>query len=109
MVIDLVPRDDALAEVLPSERLLANGMAIASLRRDYRHIESWRNINAIDDVVLEILNTKSHLVVAGVCGNAGAGGVGQLLIRWARSLGARVITTVGSAHKAQIAEESASV
>ena len=37
-------------------------------------LESWRNINAIDDVVLEILNTMSHLVVAGVCGNAGAGG-----------------------------------
>ena len=27
-------------------------------------LESWRNINAIDDVVLEILNTMSHLVVA---------------------------------------------
>jgi putative two-component system protein, hydrogenase maturation factor HypX/HoxX len=36
--------------------------------------ESWRNINAIDDLVLEILNTMSHLVVAGLCGNAGAGG-----------------------------------
>jgi putative two-component system protein, hydrogenase maturation factor HypX/HoxX len=37
-------------------------------------LESWRNINAIDDLVLEILNTMSHLVVAGLCGNAGAGG-----------------------------------
>jgi putative two-component system protein, hydrogenase maturation factor HypX/HoxX len=35
---------------------------------------SWRNINAIDDLVLEILDTMSHLVVAGLCGNAGAGG-----------------------------------
>jgi putative two-component system protein, hydrogenase maturation factor HypX/HoxX len=37
-------------------------------------LESWRNINAIDDLVLEILNTMSHLVVAGLSGNAGAGG-----------------------------------
>jgi len=37
-------------------------------------LESWRNINAIDDLVLEILNTMSHLVVSGLRGNAGAGG-----------------------------------
>jgi putative two-component system protein, hydrogenase maturation factor HypX/HoxX len=37
-------------------------------------VESWRNINAIDDLIFEILNTMSHLVVAGLRGNAGAGG-----------------------------------
>ncbi len=36
--------------------------------------ESWRNINAINDLVFEILNTMSHLVIAGLRGNAGAGG-----------------------------------
>jgi putative two-component system protein, hydrogenase maturation factor HypX/HoxX len=36
--------------------------------------ESWRNINAIDDLIVEILNTMSHLVIAGLRGNAGAGG-----------------------------------
>jgi putative two-component system protein, hydrogenase maturation factor HypX/HoxX len=36
--------------------------------------ESWRNINAIDDLVAEILTTQSHLVVSGLRGNAGAGG-----------------------------------
>jgi putative two-component system protein, hydrogenase maturation factor HypX/HoxX len=36
--------------------------------------EAWRNINAIDDVVLHIL-TARQLVVAGLRGNAGAGGV----------------------------------
>jgi putative two-component system hydrogenase maturation factor HypX/HoxX len=35
---------------------------------------SLRNINAIDDVVYEIINTMSHLVIAGLRGNAGAGG-----------------------------------
>ncbi len=37
-------------------------------------VESWCNINAIDDLIFEILNTMSHLVIAGVRGNAGAGG-----------------------------------
>lgn len=37
-------------------------------------LESWRNINAIDDLVCEIVNTMSHIVVSGVRGNAGAGG-----------------------------------
>ena len=36
--------------------------------------ESWQNINAIDDLIFEILNTMSHLVIAGMRGNAGAGG-----------------------------------
>jgi len=36
--------------------------------------ESWHNINAIDDLVFEILDAMSHLVIAGMRGNAGAGG-----------------------------------
>ena len=36
--------------------------------------EFWRNINAIDDLTFDILNTMSHLVIAGLRGNAGAGG-----------------------------------
>lgn len=36
--------------------------------------ESWRNIVAIDDLVREILTTSSHMVVAALRGNAGAGG-----------------------------------
>jgi putative two-component system hydrogenase maturation factor HypX/HoxX len=37
--------------------------------------ESWANINAIDDVALEILTCDRHLTVAAMQGNAGAGGV----------------------------------
>ncbi len=36
--------------------------------------ESWANINAIDDLVLDLLETCSHLVVSALRGNAGAGG-----------------------------------
>ncbi len=37
--------------------------------------ESWRNINAIDDLVREIVVTERQLTVAAMAGNAGAGGV----------------------------------
>jgi putative two-component system protein, hydrogenase maturation factor HypX/HoxX len=37
--------------------------------------ESWRNINAINDLILEIMSCSSHLTVSAVQGNAGAGGV----------------------------------
>ncbi len=37
--------------------------------------ESWENLNAIDDLVAEIINTESHLVIAALEGDAAAGGV----------------------------------
>lgn len=37
--------------------------------------ESWRNINAMDDLAEAILKTQSHLTIAAMQGNAGAGGV----------------------------------
>ncbi|GAA2251842.1 hydrogenase maturation protein [Kitasatospora cystarginea] len=37
--------------------------------------ESWRNINAIDDLVAAVLTTTDRLVVAALGGNAAAGGV----------------------------------
>ena len=37
--------------------------------------ESWRNINAIDDLVREIILTDRQLTIAAMQGNAGAGGV----------------------------------
>ena len=45
---------------------------------------------------------KGHRVLV----HAGAGGVGQLLCQWASALGARVIATVGSPEKAEIAEKA---
>lgn len=37
-------------------------------------LESWRNINAIDDLVLEIINTPDQVTIAALRNNAGAGG-----------------------------------
>jgi fatty acid desaturase len=47
MLTTLVPNDADLAEVLPSERLLANGMAIPEVRRALRRIPNWRNAKAV--------------------------------------------------------------
>lgn len=49
--------------------------------------ESWRNINAIDDIVLGILSTQTKLTISAVWGNAGAGGAMMMLAAdrvWAR-------------------------
>jgi putative two-component system protein, hydrogenase maturation factor HypX/HoxX len=37
--------------------------------------ESWLNLHAIDDVVRDIVETDSHLVISALTGDAGAGGV----------------------------------
>jgi putative two-component system protein, hydrogenase maturation factor HypX/HoxX len=37
--------------------------------------ESWRNLNAINDLVRENINTDSHLVISALAGDAAAGGV----------------------------------
>lgn len=50
--------------------------------------ESWANIEAIDDVAREIIETDAQLTVAALRGNAGAGGVFLALAAdriWARS------------------------
>ncbi len=36
--------------------------------------ESWRNINAMNDLVRDIVQTGDKLTIAAMCGNAGAGG-----------------------------------
>ena len=50
--------------------------------------ESWRNINAIDDLVEAILTTTGQLTVAALAGNAAAGGLMLALAAdevWCRS------------------------
>jgi putative two-component system hydrogenase maturation factor HypX/HoxX len=50
--------------------------------------ESWRNIEAMDDLVLEIIDTPHHITISALQGNAGAGGVFLALAAdyvWARS------------------------
>ncbi len=41
--------------------------------------ESWKNINAIDNLILEIINSTNHYIICALQGNAGAGGVSLAL------------------------------
>lgn len=41
--------------------------------------ESWENINAIDDLILEIITSTEHYIISALQGNAGAGGVSLAL------------------------------
>ena len=50
--------------------------------------ESWRNIQAMDDLVLEIIDTPDQITISALHGNAGAGGVFLALAAdqvWARN------------------------
>ncbi len=62
--------------LLGQEDFFSNGMNLNTIEHaDSPPDESWRNINAMDDLCEEILTTPDKLTVAGMQGNAGAGGV----------------------------------
>ncbi len=62
--------------LLGQEDFFSNGMNLNTIEAaESPADESWRNINAMDDLCEEILNTPDKLTVAGMQGNAGAGGV----------------------------------
>src|SRR6056297_946993 len=66
----------------------SNGMDLNSIEAaESPADESWRNINARDDLAEAIINTTSHLTVSAMAGNAAAGGVFLALAAdrvWAR-------------------------
>ncbi len=41
--------------------------------------ESWKNIQAIDDLILELITSTNHYIISALQGNAGAGGVSLAL------------------------------
>ncbi len=62
--------------LMGQEDFFSNGMNLNTIENaESPPDESWRNINAIDDVCEEILRTTDKLTIAGMQGNAGAGGV----------------------------------
>jgi len=66
----------------------SNGIDLNRIEADdHPAEESWRNINAMDDLVREIIITDRQLTIAALQGNAGAGGVFLALAAdrvWAR-------------------------
>lgn len=68
-------RDTRVIVLMGGPDFWSNGMHLNLIEAaDSAADESWRNINAIDDLAAEIIGTTSHLTVAALRGNAGAGG-----------------------------------
>ena len=85
---DATRRPERVLVLLGGEDFWSNGLHLNVIEAaDSPADESWRNINAIDDVTLAIVEATDRLVVAAMQGNAGAGGVFMALAAdrvWAR-------------------------
>ena len=69
-------RPTAVIVLMGGSDLWSNGIHLNVIEHAAEpHEESWRNINAMNDLVQEILDTESHVVLSALAGNAGAGGV----------------------------------
>jgi putative two-component system protein, hydrogenase maturation factor HypX/HoxX len=54
----------------------SNGIHLAEIEAaDDPAAESWRNLRAINSLVSDVVRTDSHIVIAALAGDAGAGGV----------------------------------
>ncbi len=72
---DACCRDTRVIVLMGGPDYWSNGMHLNLIEAaDSPADESWCNINAIDDLALEIIDTDYHLTVAALQGNAGAGG-----------------------------------
>ncbi len=73
---EAVKRDTKLIVLEGGDDFWSNGMHLNLIEAaSHAGDESWRNINAIDDLAKAIIETTSHLTIAAIRGNAGAGGV----------------------------------
>lgn len=69
-------RDTRVIVLMGGEEFWSNGLHLGVIEAATSPAEeSWRNINAMDDLCEAILTTESHLTMAALRGNAGAGGV----------------------------------
>lgn len=73
---DAVSRDTKVVVLLGGSDYFSNGIHLNVIEAaDDPAQESWRNLNAIDDLVAEIISTDSHFVISALRGDAAAGGV----------------------------------
>lgn len=69
-------RDTRVLVLMGGGDFWSNGMHLGAIEAaESPAEESWRNINAIDDLCRAIITTESKLTIAALSGNAGAGGV----------------------------------
>jgi putative two-component system protein, hydrogenase maturation factor HypX/HoxX len=69
-------RETNVIALLGGDDCFSNGIHLGTIEAAGNPAaESWRNLVAIDDLVRDILETDSHLVISALAGDAGAGGV----------------------------------
>ena len=69
-------RDTKVIVLLGGDDCFSNGIHLGVIEAaDDPAVESWRNLVAIDDLVRDIVETDSHLVISALAGDAAAGGV----------------------------------
>jgi putative two-component system protein, hydrogenase maturation factor HypX/HoxX len=69
-------QDTGVIVLLGGEDYFSNGIHLNVIEAaDDPGGESWRNLVAIDDLVRDIVQTDSHLVISALAGDAAAGGV----------------------------------
>lgn len=74
--LEAIRRDTKVIVLAGGTDFWSNGLHLNLIEAaDSPADESWRNINAMNDLARAILATDSHLIVSALQGNAGAGGV----------------------------------
>jgi len=74
--LDACERDTRVIVLMGGPDYWFNGMNLNLIEAaESAADESWRNINAMDDLALAIINTEKQLTVAALQGNSGAGSV----------------------------------
>jgi putative two-component system hydrogenase maturation factor HypX/HoxX len=73
--VEVKKRDTRVIVLMGGHDIWSNGIHLNVIENaEDPGKESWENINAIDDVVYEIIMTDTHHVISAMHGNAGAGG-----------------------------------
>lgn len=74
--IEAKKRDTKVIVLMGGADFWSNGIHLNVIESsDNPADESWSNINAIDDLIKEIILTDTHIVISAMRGNAAAGGV----------------------------------
>jgi len=68
--------DAKMMVLMGGEDFFSNGIHLNWIEASVNPaLESWNNINAIDDLVLEVIDTPKQITISALRNNAGAGGV----------------------------------
>jgi len=75
-VIIEVKKSTKLIVLMGGKDIWSNGIHLNVIENSENpEDESWKNINAIDNLILEIIQSTDHYIICALQGNAGAGGV----------------------------------